>query len=199
MSNGSIGKQVWFMRHGKTTFDYDNCTYEQLIEALCNGNDIPLADDHQIDVESLPQSVELVCCSPARRAVETANKLQKHVNVGAMEKMDVLREVKFDRNIIRKKEYTSLKNSLPHILTHWFKSENKPESFQQSMERVRRIDEFLHSRQEVSIVFITHGLFLRPLDLYFAQCKGNHITLKDLLNVEPIKLGQFVNAPLDGR
>ncbi len=197
MSNDSRVKHIWFMRHGQTIFDLENCSYDDFVEALSNGYQTPLHEDHGIDFESLPQNVELICCSPARRAEETAEKLQEHLKVGLVEKMKFLREVKFDKDIIRRHEYKSLKDSRRDILTRWFTNENKSESFQKSMARVRRIEKFLKNRQEKSIIFVTHGWFLRLMQLYFVQDKREEdITLFDLLDVEPIKLGQFVEAKL---
>lgn len=197
MSEGTE-KRVWFMRHGQTTFNLENCTYDEFIEALSNGYHTPLREDHGIDFESLPQNIELICCSPARRAKETAEKLQEYLNVRPVVKKEFLREVKFDKDIIRRHEYKSLKDSRRYILTRWFKNENKSESFQKSMARVRRIEEFLKKRQEKTIIFVTHGWLLRLLELYFVQGKREEdITLFDLLDVEPIKLGQFVEAKLE--
>ncbi|MBV6505195.1 MAG: hypothetical protein ILNGONEN_00753 [Syntrophorhabdaceae bacterium] len=199
MSNGSRRKHIWFLRHGQTTFDLENCTYDEFIEALSNGYHTPLHENHGINFASLPQNAELICYSPTRRAEETTEKLQEHLNVGLVEKMELLREVKFDKDIIRRNEYKSLKNNRRDILTRWFKNENKSESFQESMARVSRIEKFLQNRQEESIILVTHGWILRLLEIYFVHGKREDITLFDLLNVEPIKLGQFVEAKLKFR
>ena len=189
---------IWFMRHGKIKFDYKNCAYDELIEMLSNGSKKKLDNEnHGINFESLPQSVELVCHSQAIRALETAKKLQEHLNVGSVEQLDLLNEVKFDKDIIDRTEYKSLEESRPLILKRWFNNQNKAESFDESKARARKIEEFLQNRQEISIILVTHGLFLRLLELYFVHGKQNNITLPDLLNVKPIALGEFVKANFD--
>ena len=185
---------VWFLRHGKTIFNYDNCTYDEFTEMLSKGHRTPLDEDDGIDFALFPKSVELICHSPARRAMETAKRLQKNLNVGSMKQIDALHEVKLDKDIIRKQEFKSLKDSRPHILVRWFDNQNKLESFAESIERVKEIESFLHSRQEKSIILITHGWFLRLLELYFVQDKREGITLSDLLDVKPVKLGKFVKT-----
>lgn len=191
---------VWFMRHANPVFDYENCTYDEFIEMLTNGFHTPLAGDHGIDFASLPHDIELICSSPVRRAKETSEKLQEHLNVGSVEKLEALREVKFDKDIIRRHEYKSIKDSIPLILQRWFKNENKTESFQKSMRRAREIEDFLQNRQEKRIILITHGLFLRVLEFYFVQGKQEEeITLSDLLNIRAIGLGEFIEAKLQVR
>lgn len=190
-------KCVWFMRHGQTIFNLENCTYDEFIEALSNGYYTPLHEDHGIDFKSLPRHVDPICYSPAGRAEETAVKLQEYLNVTSVMKTDDLREVRFDSDIIGRNEYRSLKDSRPHILKRWFSNENRSESFQASMTRVRSIENFLQNRQETSIILVTHGWFLRLLILYFVQGKREEdITLFDILNINPIRLGEFVGATL---
>ena len=65
------------------------------------------------------------------------------------------------------------------------------------MARVKRIEEFLQNRQERSIILVSHGWFLRLLELYFVHGKRNNISLPDLLSVKPIALGEFVKATID--
>lgn len=187
-------KHVWFMRHGQPDFDYDNCGYESFIDMLSNGHKKPLLRDHGIDLASLPKSVELICHSPIRRAVETAEELGKNINAKSFISMESLKEVAFDRDIISRKDYKSIPDSRPHILKQWVTNQNKAESFEASMARVRRIESFLEMRPERSIIFITHGWFLRLLQIYFVQGKREGITLSDLLGVEPVELGHCIEA-----
>lgn len=191
--------QVWFLRHGKTTFDYDNCKYDQLVEMLSNSFHIPLQEEHGINFEKLPQNIDLICHSSALRAVETADLIKRHLNVEKIEPMDALREVNLDKNIIKKYEYTSIKDSRPDILKRWFNNENKAESFEESMARVKQIELFLQNRQEKNIILVTHGWFLRLLDIYFVQGKKEDIDLSDLLEATPIELGQYIKTTLKPR
>ena len=100
MNDISTDIQVWFLRHGKTPFDYENSEYDDFIQMLCNGHDTPLAEDPGIDFKSLPKRVDFVGYSPIRRAVETAEVLRNKLGVKPMEELEFLREVRFDCNII---------------------------------------------------------------------------------------------------
>ena len=61
------------------------------------------------------------------------------------------------------------------------------------MARVKEIESFLSNRSENRIILITHGWFLRILDLYFVQ--GNHTpTIADLHNAKRVPLGHSIMA-----
>lgn len=192
--NNSCSKYVWFMRHGKINFNYENCTYDEFIEILSNGSQKGLAQKHSINFAAFPKNIELICHSPAKRALETAEKINEHLNVSKIQQLDLLAEVNFDNNIISKKEYKSLEDSRPLILERWFDGTNKSESFEESILRIKKIEEFLQNRKERTIILVTHGWFLRLLELYFVKNKREGIMLHDLLSVKPITLGKYVKA-----
>jgi len=108
INDKSTDIQVWFLRHGKTDFNYDNSNYDDFIQMLCNGHSTPLATDHGIDFISLPKRVDLVGYSPTTRAVETAELLRDKLCAKRMEELELLREVRFDWNIILTQEYICL-------------------------------------------------------------------------------------------
>lgn len=194
MNDISTDIQVWFLRHGKTPFDYENSEYDDFIEMLCNGHNTPLAKNPEIDFKSLPKQVGFVGYSPIKRAVETANVLRNKLNVESMEEMQCLHEVKFDKNIICKHEFISLQQIRPEILERWRHNRNKAESFNVSLERVKEIESFLIGRQEKTIILVTHGWFLRLLEVYFVQGKHTDITLDDILKTTAVPLGQCIKA-----
>lgn len=184
-------KKVWFLRHGKTGFDYENCSYKEFMEMLINGGHIPLMEeDSGIDFSTLPNNIDLICHSSAQRAVDTAKKLKNHLNIEKIVLLESLNEVKFDKSIIHENEFNSLKDSRLIILTRWFNNENKEESFKDSLARVKQIELFLDRRPEKNIMLVTHGWFLRLLDIYFVQGKHEDILLSDLLEVKPMALGE---------
>jgi broad specificity phosphatase PhoE len=194
MSDISNDIQVWFLRHGKTPFNYEKSKYDDFIQMLCNGHSTRLAEDPGIDFKSLPKRVDFVGYSPITRAVETAEVLRSKLGVKSMEELEFLREVKFDRTIIRRHEYTSLASSRKDILKRWYDGNNKEETVEDSLERVRKIESFLSKRQEKTIILITHGWFLRLLNIYFIQGKHTDITLEDILKVKLIPLGHCIKA-----
>jgi len=194
MINVSDNIQVWFLRHGRTCFNYDTDKYEDFVQMLCNGHDTPLDEDHGIVFDALPGRVDLVCHSPIKRAVETADVLRGTLNVGRIEQMDSLHEVYFDKNIILKSEFTNLQQIRPAILKRWYNGRNKAETFKDSLARVKEIETFLSERRENTIILITHGWFLRLLEIYFIQGKHTEITLEDILNVTPVPLGHCITA-----
>jgi broad specificity phosphatase PhoE len=190
----STDPQVWFLRHGKTPFDYENSKYDDFIQMLCNGHETPLAKDPGIDFKSLPKRVELVGYSPFRRAIETAEMLRDKLEVKSTEGLELLREVRFDDTIISRQEYTSLADSREVILKRWYTGRNEAETFDDSLARVTEIESFLIKRREKTIILVTHGWFLRLLDVYFVQGKRTEITLSDILGTKPVPLGHFIKA-----
>jgi broad specificity phosphatase PhoE len=195
MIETSTNIQVWFLRHGRTAFDYDNSSYDDFIEMLCNGHEIPLLNEHGINFSLLPDRVEFVAYSPARRAVETANLLHQRLGAIPMEESELLREVRFDRDIILRQEYESLERNRKDILERWYYGRNKEEKFEVSLRRVRAIESFIRERPEKTMILVTHGWFLRILDLYFVQGKQT-ITIDDLLTVKRVELGNCIEASI---
>ena len=194
MANISTEIQVWFLRHGKTPFNYENNQYDDFIQMLCNGYSTPLAEDPGIDFKSLPKRVDLIGYSPTTRAIETAEVLRKKLDVKQMEELEFLHEVKFDRDIILPQEYTSLAENRKDILERWYSNRNTAEVFEYSLARVRTIESFLSERWEKTIILITHGWFLRLLELYFVQGKHTDITIEDVLKVKPVPLGHCIKT-----
>lgn len=197
MNNIPANLQVWFLRHGKPlSFDYNTDKYDDFIQMLCNGYKTPLDKDPGIDFDSLPEHVDLVCYSPYKRAFQTAKVLRKKLDVKRLEELPCLHEVEFDRDIVRKHEFESLPQIRPEILERWYRNQNKAESFEDSLARVKEIETFLSERPEKTIILITHGWFLRLLEFYFVQGKRTrtNITLDDLLNVTPVPLGHCIKA-----
>jgi broad specificity phosphatase PhoE len=187
--------QVWFLRHGKTPFNYKNSSYDDFIAMLCNGHGTRLADDPEIDFKKLPRQVDIVGHSPTTRAVETAVILGNELDVKQTKELDFLREVKFDPDIIGPKEYKTLARSRKYILTRWFEGSNQAETFDQSLRRVKEIETFLNEQQQAkTIILVTHGWFLRLLEVYFGQGKHTGITLEDILKVKPVALGHCIKA-----
>ena len=194
MSDISTDIHVWFLRHGKTFFDYENSQYDDFTQMLCNGHGTRLAEDPEIDFESLPKRVDFVGYSPAIRAVETAGVLRNKLGVKLMEEMQSLHEVEFDENIILEHEFESLEQIRPEILKRWRHNRNKAESFEDSLARVKEIELFLSERQEKTIILVTHGWFLRLVEIYFVQGKHTDIELEDILEVKPVPLGHSIKA-----
>lgn len=194
MSDISTDIQVWFLRHGKTLFDYENSKYDDFIQMLCNGHSTQLAKDPEIDFKSLPERVDFVGYSPMIRAKQTALRLQSRLDVQSTKKMVLLSEVKFDKDIIQRHEFTSLARSREDILKRWYDGSNKAEKFEDSLARVREIELLLSELQEKTIILITHGWFLRLLEIYFVQGKRTEITLEDILKVKPVPLGHSIKA-----
>lgn len=197
MNEISTNIELWFLRHGKTAFNYENCNYDEFIRMLCNGQKTPLVEDHEIDIKSLPPQIDLIVYSPTTRAKETANVLRKTCYVDRMEELELLSEVKFDRDVILRNEYKSLKLNRKDILERWYDGRNRTERFVDSLARVKQIESFLRGRQEKRVVLITHGWLLRILEIYFVQGKHTNINLQDILEVKPIPLGHCIKATLE--
>lgn len=194
MNDKSTDIQVRFLRHGKTPFDYENSEYDDFIQMLCNGSLTPLAEDPEIAFRSLPKRVDFVGYSPTRRAVETAEVLHDRLGVKTMKELEFLREVRFDRDIILPQEFISLAENRKDILERWYSGRNQEETFEDSLARVRKIEAFLSERQEKTIILVTHGWFLRLLEVYFVKGKHADITLDDILKARLVPLGHCIKA-----
>jgi broad specificity phosphatase PhoE len=193
MSYISADIQVWFLRHGKPRFNSKTDNYYDFMEMLCDGYSKALLANPEIDFKSLPKQVDFVGYSRFTRTFETAELLRNKIGVKHMEEIPSLDEVRFDKDIIGANEYISLKQIRPKVLERWYNCENKAESFNDSLTRVKEIESFLSKRSENRIILITHGWFLRILDLYFVQ--GNHTpTITDLQDVKPIPFGHSIMA-----
>ena len=192
MNNISTDIQVWFLRHGKTPYNYKDFKYDDFMQMLCNSHGTPLAVDPEIDFKSLPKQVDFVGYSPTRRSFETAEVLCNKLDVKLMEEKEFLSEVKFDWDIIRRQEYTSLEENRKDILERWYIGRNKAETFEDSLARVEAIESFLSERQEKTIILVTHGWFLRLLEIYFVQGKHTDIALEDILEVKPVPFGHCI-------
>ena len=191
-----VGSHIWIMRHGAPDFDYDNCTYDQFIDMLTNGKNRSLLKDHGIDFSALPSHVDLICHSPIPRALETVRELQNHLTITQVIEMDILRKARFTRDIISWDIYIYLKDNRDAILVKWYYGQNQEESFEQSLDSVKKLKLFLSSRPEKRILIVSNGWFLRLLDLHFAQRKP-HIDFTDLLQVQPLQCGRSINASLE--
>lgn len=196
MTEKSTEIQVWFLRHGKPLFDYETNKYDDFIQMLCNGHSTPLADDPGIDFESLPQQVDFVGYSPIKRAAQTAQILQSRLRVQSMKEMTLLSEVKFDSDIILRHEFTSLAESREDILERWHNGSNRAEAFKDSLARVRKIESFLSEQRGRKIILVTHGWFLRLLEIYFVKGKRTDITFKDIQETNPVPLGHCIKAKI---
>lgn len=198
MNDTSTNIQVWFLRHGKPLFDYDTREYDDFVDMLSNGHKVSLAENPEIDFESLPKQADFIGYSPITRAAQTAKILQPRLKVRStsMMEMVLLSEVKFDRDIIKRHEFTSLVESREDILKRWYDGSNKAETFEDSFARVKEIEAFLSKRQEKKIILVTHGWFLRLLEIYFVQGKHIDITLDDILKVEPVPLGHCIKTTI---
>jgi broad specificity phosphatase PhoE len=196
MSDKSTVIQVWFLRHGKTHFDYENSKYDDFIQMQCNGYSTPLAEDHGIDFESLPKQVDFVGYSPFTRALETAELLRSSLDVKSMEELELLHEVRFDRDVIGEHEFISLAENRKDILERWYGGRNKAETFEDSLARVRAIESFLSKQPGKTIILLTHGWFLRLLEIYFVQGKHTDIAINDILDLEPVALGHCIKATI---
>lgn len=194
MTNITIDIQVWFLRHGKTRFDYENSKYDDFIQMLCNPDKSLLAEDPGIDFKSLPKQADFIGCSPTRRAIQTGEFLRHKLDIKQVKKLGILREVRFDVDLFQGHEYVPLPTSRKYILERWYYGLNKAETFEDSFARVREIESYLKKRQEKTIILVTHGWFLRLLEIYFVQGKHTNITYDDLLEASPVPLGHCIKA-----
>ena len=95
--------------------------------------------------------------------------LRNKLVVESMEEMKSLHEVKFDKDIIHEHEFKSLEQIRPVILERWYHNQNGSEGFNDSFARAKEIEAFLSKWRGKRIILVTHGWFLRLLEVQRAK------------------------------
>lgn len=172
--------------------DYGNLDYQQFMRFLLYEIDPPLAEDNGINIKKLPEELDVIYHSSAKRSIESAKYVQRFfIKSGKQPKIEnclkkELDEVRFSKNILSKdefKEYHGLEGARPIILTRWYEGTNREETFQDSIIRVERLCNILKKSPDKNILLITHAWYLRLLYMYF---KNQEKSLENLRSGECI-------------
>lgn len=172
--------EVTFLRHGPLLPPYDN--YEKLtFDLLCQLArrevdpvlDISKAKKLIEHNELLKGNYDVIFHSPSARAVASTKLITESYKIQQSEELDDLQEILFDPSKFTTQEDFAL-NGLSVIRENLFYSlingTNK-ESLSSCIKRITSIEKMLHASTYERCICITHGFFMRLLELYFTQNK----------------------------
>jgi broad specificity phosphatase PhoE len=176
---------VTFLRHGplQKPFDnYEELTFAQLCQLARQEID-PSVDVNVLD-ELLSKNTQLMrsLCepltiyhSPSKRTRQTANYFKKILKVNSSEQLSELNEIMFDPSqLITEKEFA--KKGMPAIREGLFRAlieDSNKETLESILNRIQKLENILRTSSAENILVITHGFFLRLIDLYFSG-KAKH-------------------------
>ena len=141
--------------------------------------------------------------SPAKRSIQTAVVIQERLAKKGHKKPRIsdalqseLTEVKFSKDIISKQEfkkYGGLEGCREIILKKWYDG-NNIETFQDSIERVKRLCDFLKNENDKHVLVITHGWYIRLLYMYFKNRRNEFFNLVNTDDID--KYGKYFHITL---
>jgi len=195
-NNNTKHKRIIFMRHGRAlakTDDYEKFDYDEFMNFMLKRKDPPLNGFKEIN--KVLKDIDIIYHSDSLRAKQTAEFIQKELNEKPIvdeSLKNLLSEIKFSKNIISKEEFSNNRKfniiSRKIILERWRKGENE-ESFEESYNRVLKLDKILRESQYKNILLITHAWYLRLIFLYY---KRKELSLENLLNAPIISYGEYL-------
>lgn len=180
--------KITFLRHGSLLppfNDYSLLNLSQLTQLARQEID-PTIDTAKIsnslkDAEYIASQYDKLIVSTSKRTYDTAIELGKKINLPDPIKLSEVNEIMFDPSklttelgfqsdglkIIRKKLFVALANGL------------NLESGKQVIERIHILDQILNKLNVGSVLVVTHGFFMRYLDIFYRQ-KSNDFSVKAL-------------------
>jgi len=167
--------------------DYTDFSYQQFMAFLLNEVDPPLSTKHNgIKLQGIPKQIDVIYHSPAKRSIQTAALIQERLaRMGhkrprvSSDLQKVLAEVQFSKEVLSEKEFKKnggLRGCRAIILRKWYDGKNI-ETFQDSIERVEKLCNFLKNSDDENILLITHGWYIRLLFMYFKNEKKDFVNL----------------------
>jgi hypothetical protein len=162
------------------------------------------------NIKKLPKHIDIIYYASNRRAKKTAELIFKYLE--STVRIDgslghYLDEVKFDKKIISKKEFIDkggMNGCRPIILERWFRGIHS-ESFEDSLGRIRKLNDLIQKSPYQNILLITHGIIFRLIYLFYnrqiaidVDGKLSEATLERLKMAPRLKYGGFFEARLNG-
>ncbi|MFH1189020.1 MAG: histidine phosphatase family protein [bacterium] len=180
---------AYFLRHGKLQLPYSSHSEmpSSVLQALGVNTLNPSPDmeflrSHLAVIQkAVPfEKISRIYTSPSKRTVETAFFLACHMNKNPLpiETLPYIREIPFDLDILF--SHTEKKNNTIHtinerILSALVHNEKGCENINSVYQRIQKTYQLLQSRRE-TVLLITHGFFLRAVEVY-AQREHNNTAL----------------------
>ncbi len=180
-------KTIYFIRHGILEGKYQNYSKlnSQEFKSLLLKEIEPNIDEketekvlHQL---SFIRKCRKIFCSTQKRSIQTAQIISKLCNNIQFTQIDLMNEVEFDESILSQEEAEKGLDFIRMIiLSRWFEGKNK-ETFQDSIERFNKFLKIAKETKEEEIVVVTHGWFMRIIQLSAKGKELNKISFEELL------------------
>lgn len=169
---------ITFLRHGsllKPFDDYNKLTLHELSQLARQEVDPPV-DSSKINVrmiakDYLLKKYDVLYVSKSRRTSDTAVELSKKISLPPKIKLQELNEIVFDPSkLVTEKEFE--KEKLIVIRRRLFEAledNSNIETGKNVFQRIKKIEKILKKTQGNNILIITHGFFMRYLDIFYRQ------------------------------
>lgn len=205
-------KRVRFLRHCGLVEPYND--YNQLsLDQLCDLG-IPKIDP-DIHPDSLQriseklspellQECDIILCSPSKRTRQTAELIKdlskKDLQI---QESNTLREIRFNPALLLPTTEKAERNYLPELRTALFKGTIQRKAGVETLDDLlRRIDDFAELLDQIhheNILCITHGFYMRILQLYSMESLTNYpdITSEKLIGTPDYDFLEGFACPVD--
>jgi len=189
-------KSVTFLRHCRLSdpyADYDKMSWDELRNLSTDRIDPDIHPGSSLAIlekftRKDMQKFDMILCSPSKRAQRTAEWIQRLSGKDLkIEESKTLREISFDPALLTTKEKFD-QDGLPEIRATLFRGmiQKEPgvEALDDLLKRVDALTEILVQIPSENILCITHGFYMRVLQLYlpksFMHCQD--ITIDNLMD-----------------
>ncbi|MBD3250126.1 MAG: hypothetical protein GF381_00965 [Candidatus Pacebacteria bacterium] len=181
--------KITFLRHGpllKPFNDYNELSLHEL-SLLARQEVDPSVDSSKInegmsEKDYLLKQYDVLYVSESQRTSDTAAELSKMISLPPKIKLQELNEIVFDPSkLVTEKEYeekklTAIRKSLFKALAN----NSNIETGEEVVQRIKKLGKTLKKTQADAVLVITHGFFMRYLDIFYRQKK--HDFSEDALN-----------------
>lgn len=170
--------KITFLRHGPLLEPFDN--YNELslheLSQLAKQEIDPSVDTSKINVgistnDYLLKKYDVLYLSESQRTSDTAAELSKTISLPPEIKLHELNEIVFDPSkLVTKKEYE--KDKLAAIRKRLFvalANNSNIETGEVVLQRIQKLGKILKKTQADTVLVITHGFFMRYLDIFYRQ------------------------------
>lgn len=153
--------KLYIVRHGQTNWNIER-KVQGRVDIPLNSTGIKQAEETRDKLKD--DKIDLILCSPLKRAIETAKIINLNRNVPII----------YDNKIIERDfgEFEGLKKESFDFLGVWSYKKNlhfeKVENIKEFFDRIYlRLDEIKSEYQDKNILIVTHGGVSIPVDCYF--------------------------------
>ncbi|MFA5584143.1 MAG: phosphoglycerate mutase family protein [Bacteriovoracaceae bacterium] len=170
--------KITFLRHGSLSKPFDDYNKLSLLELsqLAMQKVDPLVDLSKINIglstkDYLLKKYDVLYVSESQRTSDTAFELSKMISLPPKIKLQELNEIVFDPSkLVTEKEYEKEKLTvIRRRLLEALANNSNIETGDKVLQRIKKLGKILKKNQADAILVITHGFFMRYLDIFYRQ------------------------------